>query len=162
MKKLFKNRLSLLLLVLLLLFSCSNKTSWKNCNILSQNSASCLTYSNPKNCLEVEFLHFDGKVQCFFNVSSFDPASSNKDVPMILSTRSKSIQSKGYLREGNQKICLDKNAKDFITEALISNQKVKIKLDEIEEEILPENFSEKYKKMLDNNSLYNKLIRSIY
>lgn len=161
MKKQLKNKSLLLLLLLFILCSCTKETHWNNSFVFTQNSQnSSLTYSNPKNILEVEFLHFEDQVLCFLNVLTLE--TNNRDMPILLSTDRETLQSLGYLREGNQKIRLNEEAKNFLAQALCKNQKVRVKIEEIEEDIFPENFSVKYKKMLDNNSIYNKLIRSIY
>jgi hypothetical protein len=162
-----KNKVYLLFLFLIFFFlnSCVKDPHWNNSYILSQNkeyNTSSLIYKNPKSFLEVEFLQYDNKISCFLNIFSLETANNSKNIPIFFSTDSDKLQSYGYIREGNQKITLNEEAKDFLIEALNKNQTVTIKVDEMEESIIPENFSQKYKKLLDYNSFYNKLLKSFY
>ena len=152
--------------LLLFLFSSCLKTSyWSNNYLISQNKkydTASLIYKNPKNFIEVEFIQFDDKISCFLNVCSTEISQDSKHIPIFLKANSDTLQTYGYLREGNQKITLDEEAKNFLVSSLEKEQEVTIKVDEIEESINPEYFSKNYRKLLSYNSFYSKLVKSFY
>ena len=147
------------------LASCTKPSNWLCSDITSYNSdynSSDLIYRNPSNFIEIEFLNINDIISCFLNIINSEISKSCKNIPLALSTKNRSIETIGYLREGNQKISLDEQTMEFIINELRSNQTITIHLDDIEESIDPIFFSKKYKKLLESNSFYSKFIKSIY
>ena len=157
MKALRNNKTLSLFLLLFLFSSCSKPSPWHENYIISHNNSFSLIYRTPQNYLEIELLYFDETLSCFLNVPPAELSSNNKDIAIILSTAVGTLPITGYIREGRQKIALPENGKNFIINALTQNQTVKINIADIEEEISPENFSQKYKKLLNSNSFYSNL-----
>jgi hypothetical protein len=159
------NKTYLLFFLCFFFSSCHQTSCWNNNYILSQNdqsNTSSLIYRNSQNFLEIEFLQFNNEISCFLNVFPTDISHTGKDILVSLSTISAFLETNGYIRDGNQKIALNDEAKNFLVKALSENQTVTVKIEDIQENIVPEFFSQKYKKLLNYNSFYTKLLKSFY
>jgi hypothetical protein len=136
-----------LLVFLISFLSCQKSSSWKDYNVCSSNkefSSSSLTYDPPHNLIKLEFLKIKEKISCFLTLPSPKNVVEKKIIPIILSNKNEKIIIQGYLREGNQRISLEDRARDFIVKGLKNNESIVIKVEEIEELIIPELFKKKY------------------
>lgn len=165
MNQIFLSKFFFSIFLFSLLSSCSKSSYWSSSSIIGENkkfSGSNLVYQKPGNLLQLELLKIDDEISCFLNISTTEFSSSNKNISIDLITKTTSLSSLGYLRKGNQKIFLNEEATNFIIEALNKNEAITIKIEDMEETIDSQAFKKKFKKLLESNSFYTKLIRSLY
>lgn len=152
----------LIFLGLFICLSCQ-RSSWDCDAILNTNgqSSCCLIYKNPKDEIELEFLKIDESVSCYINLL-FSKAASKNPLLITIKTSDEKNQTTAFIREGSQKICLNEESKNFIISSLEKGLSVTLEFDGIKEEIDPSFFQKNYKKFLRSNSLYNKVIRTLF
>jgi hypothetical protein len=143
--------------------SCQKSNNW-NFDAISCSEGretSCLIYNNLNDEIELEFLKIDSSVTLYINLLS-SKITSKDPLLITIKTPNKKTQTTALIREGSQKICLNEASKNFIVSSLEKGIPISLEFNEIKEEIDPSFFHETYKKFLRSNSLYNKVIRSLF